>query len=1508
MSKYLHIIQGNNITKIKLSPVKTLRITAESDTQYQLIDENGQILQNVKTELNGNDLTVFADNEKPTLILENYKINYPIESQLYLQEHNLTFATASDASQAITYDTAVQASEVSSFIKHLGIWGLGAIGFGSLMWASSHRDKAPLSRPLNTKDDVPLVPEMPAPSEPEAEKPSEPATPSEPEAEKPLEPATPSEPETEKPSEPETPTPSEPETEKPSEPVTPSEPEAEKPSEPSTPSEPETEKPSEPATPTPSEPETEKSSEPATPSEPETEKPSEPETPTPSEPETEKPSELETSIPSEPETEKPSEPETSTPSEPETEKPSEPETPTPSEPETEKPSEPVLSPAIFLNSVTVDNLINLAESQGQITLSGTTENVPDGSAITLTIGTQTLSTTAQNNTFSLEASGQLLAQNSKIIASVNVSNNAGSALSASVEKTYTVDITTPTVTLTLNDITADNIINLQESKGNITLSGKAEGEFKAGDSVTFSLAAQALGSARLSANGEFSLVVAASQLLNHQAVSASLTTQNSVGNSATVSVNKNYVVDLHIEPPVIVLEPIANDDFINVKEAQEKVVIQGKATNVEDGTSVNVAIGTHQVSATVENGRFSVEVSGQILLENRKVLASVSISDQAGNSASGSAERDYDVDSNLMAKIDITEIGNAFNTTLAPVTRISGEVEFDGIYALGQNARMVRAVNLVIGDKVYTTGFNGANKSFYVDIPSAELASLHGETVKINFLNRKSAAELPYTTIADNDPVNLFEVVYDLTPNGDGSYTVVPKSEYYGNERPEIKVKNFTLTSQDIVGTQVNKLADSTTIKGTVAGQAKVGDKIALQIGNETVESTVQEGNRFEVTVNSDTLNGHSQVVATLTTQDITGKTIQVKDMENYVTPSTVGGEFVSRHTEIPEAERKLDHTKADYNFPYFINGILSSDNSAGFNQHYPVGGLEEPLSVKYYFMTAEEAQHDPLNVSYIKEYKSDYTEAEKESIRFAYKQIETYANIKFVEVDSASEADSKLYKVIMEQQNGATVAGIANNGGNLALNDTDMANNQANDKLKSEMYYTNIHEIGHNLQLTHSAGKPGFTYEDTAEFTVESYRSVTSLEQGAIVSRYSLPRLFDLAALHYRYGVNPEARKGNDTYGFRDYNALESDGALYIWDGAGIDTFDASNEKMGVNVNLTPGSWIFRGDTLKAFLVAEGKEEFSLHRYFGLDKSTTINGSFVHELPFNIPGLPEGVPVSVVAAMLEVLLPGAPKEVIESLRQQMLITNKTFMKYTQDQAFIGFGTQIENLIGSDYDDVLKGNQADNNIQGGAGNDEIYGGEGHDHLDGGLGADKMSGGIGDDRYIVDNESDSVIEFANEGTDTVFSHINYTLPENVENLTLLGTTAKSATGNALDNILVANNVGNTLSGGEGNDRLIGGSGADVLTGGEGNDTFVFQTALNGNIDTITDFEAGDKIALSSVIFSALKAGMTNIDDYIHYNVQTGELFYDADGKGGRDAVHFATLDKGVAIEYSQYEIV
>ena len=155
-----------------------------------------------------------------------------------------------------------------------------------------------------------------------------------------------------------------------------------------------------------------------------------------------------------------------------------------------------------------------------------------------------------------------------------------------------------------------------------------------------------------------------------------------------------------------------------------------------------------------------------------------------------------------------------------------------------------------------------------------------------------------------------------------------------------------------------------------------------------------------------------------------------------------------------------------------------------------------------------------------------------------------------------------------------------------------------------------------------------------------------------------------------------------------------------------------------------------------------------------------------------------------------------------------------------------------QTITGTDAEDRLIGKGGDDQLFGGAGDDELYGHDkagggyvgdtGDDVLDGGTGADTMAGGLGDDTYVVDDEDDVVTEGAGAGIDTVRSSIDYTLGDNLENLTLIGA-AIVGTGNSLNNTIIGNAHDNELNGDAGNDILEGGDGQDTLSGGIGNDT-------------------------------------------------------------------------------------
>ena len=259
-------------------------------------------------------------------------------------------------------------------------------------------------------------------------------------------------------------------------------------------------------------------------------------------------------------------------------------------------------------------------------------------------------------------------------------------------------------------------------------------------------------------------------------------------------------------------------------------------------------------------------------------------------------------------------------------------------------------------------------------------------------------------------------------------------------------------------------------------------------------------------------------------------------------------------------------------------------------------------------------------------------------------------------------------------------------------------------------------------------------------------------------------------------------------------------------------------------------------------------------------------------------------------------------------------------------------GAELENLtlVGAALNGT--GTAVANVITGNAANNLLSGLGGDDTLDGGGGNDTLDGGAGNDTYVVDSTLDVLVEAAAGGTDTVISTVSLTLAENVDNLVLGGAAALNGSGNTAANVLTGNAANNqlagqagndTLSGGLGNDTLNGGIGNDLLSGGAGLDLFVFNSLLASNVDTISDFAAGDLFQLDRTIFTALSAGATltaaeflagagvatatNAQQRILHNTTSGALLYDADGNGTGLALQFASVAVGAPISAAVFQL-
>ncbi len=185
----------------------------------------------------------------------------------------------------------------------------------------------------------------------------------------------------------------------------------------------------------------------------------------------------------------------------------------------------------------------------------------------------------------------------------------------------------------------------------------------------------------------------------------------------------------------------------------------------------------------------------------------------------------------------------------------------------------------------------------------------------------------------------------------------------------------------------------------------------------------------------------------------------------------------------------------------------------------------------------------------------------------------------------------------------------------------------------------------------------------------------------------------------------------------------------------------------------------------------------------------------------------------------------------------------------------------IENIIGSDRRDTLKGTKGDNTLVGGAdkdfligrkGDDRLDGGAYDDKLDGGPGADMLIGGEGMDRAMYKRSQDPIVVSLHNPDLNTGDAAGDTYVD-VESLTG-GQSHDQVYGDSGRNQLWGRNGNDQLWGRGGDDDLYGGNGKDWLEGGKGNDqlsggghadTFVFESGH----DVIVDFELGeDTIAL------------------------------------------------------------
>ncbi|KDF39530.1 hypothetical protein AE41_02162 [Enterobacter hormaechei] len=429
------------------------------------------------------------------------------------------------------------------------------------------------------------------------------------------------------------------------------------------------------------------------------------------------------------------------------------------------------SPVISVDTIAQDNIINAAEHNQPLTLTGKTD-AEAGQIVTVTLnGKNHTATVGSDGSWSvtLPASEVQTLANGEHTLTVNVSDKAGNG--SSITADFTVDTAAPVVTI--NTVAGDDILNTSEQGQAQIISGQANGAAE-GDVVTVTVGGKTF-TGVVQADGSWSVGVPASVIgaLGEGSHSISVAVTDAAGNTGSAT----HGITLSGNPPEFTLDPISQDNVLNAQEAMQPLSLSG-TSNLPNGSAVTVTLNNVNYQATVENGRWSVQVPVSNVLDLANTLYTVSVSgtDSVGNS--GSAEANLLVDTVLPQVIVNTFAGdNLVNNAEAAVDQtLSGRVT---------GAAAGDTVSVTVGGKSYTATV-GSDLKWSVTIPSADLQAFgdgdltfsasvtnaHGNTgtgerdININ-------AELPglrVNTISGDDVINAIEQQQDLAVTGSSTH------------------------------------------------------------------------------------------------------------------------------------------------------------------------------------------------------------------------------------------------------------------------------------------------------------------------------------------------------------------------------------------------------------------------------------------------------------------------------------------------------------------------------------------------------------------------------------------------------------------------------------------------------------------------------------------------------------------------------------------------------------------
>ncbi|EOO1415560.1 Ig-like domain-containing protein [Escherichia coli] len=581
-------------------------------------------------------------------------------------------------------------------------------------------------------------------------------------------------------------------------------------------------------------------------------------------------------------------------------------------------------PAVTINAVATDDIINAAESGNAQTISGQVTGAAQGDTVTVTLGGNTYTATVQSNlswSVDVPAADIQALGNGDLTVNASVTNGVGNTGSGS--RDITIDANLPS--LRVDTVAGDDVINSIEHNQALVITGSSSG-LTAGTALTVEINNVTYGATVL-ADGTWSLGVPAVDVSNWPAGTVNITVSgtNSAGTTSTIT----HPVTVDLAGVAITINTLSGDDVINAVEKGETLVVSGSTSGVEAGQTVTVTFGGKNYTTTVEaNGSWTVNVPPADLaaLPDGAGNVQASVSNINGNSAQ--ADRAYSVDAtaplvtiNTIASDDILNVSEAGAgiTISGTTTAQAGQtltvtlnnntyqttVLADGTWSVNVPAADLSGltassytVTATVSDKAGNPA--SADHALVVDITAPDLtintvagddiinAIEHGQALVVSGTSTGAAAGdvvtvtlngKNYTTTLDasgNWSVGI--PAADVTALATGSQTITASlSDRAGNSDSTthdvtVDLSGPTLTINTVSGDDIINAAEivvAQTISGQVTGTAVAGNTVIVTIGGNQYNATVQSDLSWSVSVPANVLqalgNGELTISASLT-------------------------------------------------------------------------------------------------------------------------------------------------------------------------------------------------------------------------------------------------------------------------------------------------------------------------------------------------------------------------------------------------------------------------------------------------------------------------------------------------------------------------------------------------------------------------------------------------------------------------------------------------------------------